>query len=71
MFVFAKYAVFDAVFGVGLALMLIFGAQLRNHCLLWCWVVITVIASAKYIHVVIWNDWSSLQVSAVVDEELY
>merc|ERR1712170_326153 len=37
-----KYAVFDAFFGIICSLMLIFGAHLRNHCLLISWMVTTV-----------------------------
>jgi len=57
----AKYAVFDAFFGVICSFMLIFGAKTRNHCLLISWMVVTVIASLKYLYVMIWNDWTKLQ----------
>lgn len=56
-----KYAVFDAFFGVGCSLLLIFGAHLRNNCLLISWVVITIICSLKYVYVVTVNDWSRLE----------
>jgi len=56
-----KYAVFDGFFGVGCALLLIFGAHLRNHCLLVSWMIITVIISGKYLWVVIAHDWTSLE----------
>ena len=59
-----KFAVFDALFGVGCSLMLIFGAHLRNHCLLVSWMVVTLVISTKYIWVVIVNDWSNLEVCA-------
>ena len=58
-----KYAVFDGFFGVGCALLLIFGAHLRNHCLLISWMIITVIISFKYIWVVVTHDWTSLEVA--------
>jgi len=57
----AKYAVFDAFFGVVCSFILIFGAKSRNHCLLISWMVVTVFASFKYLYVMIWNDWSKLQ----------
>ena len=57
-----KFAVLDALFGVACALMLIFGAKLRNHCLLIFWMIITVVASAKYIYIVCTRDWTSLEV---------
>ena len=60
-----KFAVFDALFGVGCSLMLIFGAHLRNHCLLVSWMVVTLVISTKYIWVVIANDWSNLEVLAL------
>jgi len=56
-----KYAVFDGFFGVCCALMLIFGAHLRNQCLLVSWMVITVIISLKYFWVVFSHDWTSLE----------
>jgi len=56
-----KYAVFDALFGVGCALLLIFGAKLRNNCLLVSWMLITVVASAKYIWIVSVRDWTDLE----------
>merc|ERR1719206_856908 len=56
-----KYAVFDGFFGVGCALLLIFGAQLRNHCLLILWMIITVRISTKYLWVVFAHDWTSLE----------
>ena len=58
-----KYSVFDASFGVLLAFCLIFGGYLRNHCLLVTWMIFTVIASLKYIWVVVTHDWTSLEVS--------
>ena len=57
-----KYAVFDAFFGVVCALLLIFGAHLRNNCLLISWVVITICTSLKYVYVVVFSDWSRLEV---------
>ena len=57
-----KYAVFDAFFGVVCALLLIFGAHLRNNCLLISWVVITICTSLKYVYVVVVSDWSRLEV---------
>ena len=62
-----KYAVFDAFFGVGCSLLLIFGAHLRNNCLLISWVVITIICSLKYVYVVTVNDWSRLEVQKKED----
>jgi len=56
-----KYAVFDGFFGVGCALLLIFGAHLRNHCLLILWMIITVLISTKYLWVVFAHDWTSLE----------
>merc|ERR1712117_65991 len=56
-----KYAVFDAFFGVVCALLLIFGAHLRNNCLLISWVVITICTSLKYVYVVVVSDWSRLE----------
>jgi len=56
-----KYAVFDGFFGIGCALMLIFGAHLRNHCLLISWMIITIFISMKYIWVVITHDWTALE----------
>eukprot|EP00090_Calanus_glacialis_P012998 TRINITY_DN21622_c0_g1_i1.p1 TRINITY_DN21622_c0_g1~~TRINITY_DN21622_c0_g1_i1.p1 ORF type:complete len:246 (+),score=61.74 TRINITY_DN21622_c0_g1_i1:109-846(+) len=56
-----KYAVFDGFFGIGCALLLIFGAHLRNHCLLVSWMIITIIISTKYLWVVIANDWTALE----------
>jgi len=56
-----KYAVFDGFFGVGCALLLIFGAHLRNHCLLISWMIITIFISMKYIWVVITHDWTALE----------
>ena len=57
-----KYAVFDAFFGVVCSLLLIFGAHLRNNCLLISWVVITLCTSLKYFYVVVISDWSRLEV---------
>ena len=57
-----KFAVLDALFGVGCSLMLIFGAKLRNHCLLIFWMMITAVASAKYIWIVCTRDWTRLEV---------
>ena len=57
-----KYAVFDGFFGIGCALLLIFGAHLRNHCLLILWMIVTVCISLKYIWVVLAHDWTSLEV---------
>ena len=57
---------FDAFFGVGCSLLLIFGAHLRNNCLLISWVVITVICSLKYVYVVAVNDWSRLEVQKII-----
>jgi len=56
-----KFAVLDALFGIACALMLIFGAKLRNHCLLIFWIIITVVASAKYLYIVSTRDWTSLE----------
>eukprot|EP00092_Neocalanus_flemingeri_P050517 GFUD01058418.1.p1 GENE.GFUD01058418.1~~GFUD01058418.1.p1 ORF type:complete len:233 (-),score=56.49 GFUD01058418.1:79-777(-) len=56
-----KYAVFDGFFGVCCALLLIFGAHLRNHCLLISWMIITVMISTKYIWVVVMSDWTALE----------
>merc|ERR1712218_264762 len=55
------FAVLDALFGIVCALMLIFGAKLRNHCLLIFWIIITVVASAKYLYIVCTRDWTSLE----------
>ena len=57
-----KFAVLDALFGIACAIMLIFGAKLRNHCLLVFWMIITVVASAKYLWIVSTRDWTSLEV---------
>ena len=57
-----KFAVLDALFGIACGLMLIFGAKLRNHCLLIFWIIITVVASAKYLYIVVTRDWTSLEV---------
>ena len=58
-----KYAVFDALFGVACSLMLIFGAKLRNHCLLVFWMLVTVVTSAKYLWIVATRDWTDLEVN--------
>ena len=42
--------------------MLIFGAKLRNHCLLIFWMIIAAVASAKYLYIVCTRDWTSLEV---------
>ena len=63
-----KYAVFDALFGVSCSLLLVFGAKLRNHCLLVFWIIITVISSAKYIWIVSTRDWSDLEVDIILIE---
>ena len=62
-----KYAVFDAFFGVGCSLLLIFGAHLRNNCLLISWLVITIFTSLKYVYVVVVSDWSRLEVQNKFD----
>merc|ERR1712179_343428 len=56
-----KHCVFDAFFGIICALLLIFGAKMRNSCLLISWMLITIGCSIKYIVVVCTNDWSSLE----------
>ena len=61
-----KFAVLDALFGIACALMLIFGAKLRNHCLLIFWMIITAAASVKYIWVVLTRDWTSLEVCYIL-----
>ena len=58
-----KYAAFDAFFGVGCGLMLIFGSLLRNSCLLISWMIVTVFVSLKYIWVVLTYDWTDMEVS--------
>merc|ERR1719334_320959 len=52
---------FDAFFGILCALLLVFGAKMRNSCLLISWLIITVGCSIKYIVVVCENDWSSIE----------
>merc|ERR1712072_1537844 len=54
-----KHCVFDAFFGILCALLLVFGAKMRNSCLLISWLIITIGCSIKYIVVVCENDWSS------------
>ena len=61
-----KFAVLDALFGVSCGLMLIFGAKLKNHCLLIFWMIITAAASVKYIWVVLTRDWTSLEVCYIL-----
>ena len=61
-----KYAMFDAFFGIISSLMLIFGAHLRNNCLLITWALTTVLTSTKYIHVLDANDWSRLEVNLLI-----
>jgi len=56
-----KHCVFDAFFGILCALLLVFGAKMRNSCLLISWLIITIGCSIKYIVVVCENDWSSIE----------
>lgn len=56
-----KFAVLDALFGVACGLMLIFGAKLKNHCLLILWMIVTGFASVKYIWIVCTRDWTRLE----------
>ena len=57
-----KYTVFDAFSGVLCSVILISGAYLRNRCLIITWISFTLVASVKYIWVVITEDWTSLEV---------
>jgi hypothetical protein len=57
-----KYSVFDAFTGVVCALLLIVGGYTRSHCLLITWCIVTLMASAKYVWVVVTHDWTSLEV---------
>ena len=57
-----KYSVFDAFFGVVCAMLLIVGAHTKSHCMLITWMIITFICSIKYILVVVFHDWTSLEV---------
>ena len=57
-----KYTVFDAFSGVLCSVILITGAHLRNRCLIITWISITLVASVKYIWVVVTEDWTSLEV---------
>jgi len=56
-----KYSVFDALFGVIRALMLIVGGLQANVCLLISWLIITPFISMKYLWVVITHDWTNLE----------
>ena len=57
-----KYTVFDAFFGVLCSVILITGAHLRSKCLIITWICFTLVASVKYIWIVITRDWTSLEV---------
>ena len=57
-----KYTVFDAFFGVLCSVILITGAHLRSRCLIITWIFFTLVASVKYLWVVVTQDWTSLEV---------
>ena len=57
-----KYTVFDAFFGVLCSVILLTGVHLRSRCLIITWISFTLVASVKYIWVVITRDWTSLEV---------
>ena len=57
-----KYSVFDAFFGVLSSVILMVGAHTRSRGLILTWILITVVASIKYVWTVITHDWTSLEV---------
>ena len=57
-----KYAFFDAFFGIICSLLLIFGSRTKSRCLLISWMIIAFCTSFKYIWVVLYNDWESVEV---------
>ena len=56
---------FDAFTGVVSALCLLVGSLQASYCLLVTWLVVTLLASAKHLGVVITHDWTD-QVDAAV-----
>ena len=56
---------FDAFTGVVSALWLLVGSLQASYCLLVTWLVVTLLASAKHLGVVITHDWTD-QVKAAV-----
>ena len=53
-----QYTVFDAFTGVVSALCLLVGSLQASYCLLVTWLVVTLLASAKHLGVVITHDWT-------------
>jgi len=56
-----KNGVFDAFFGVLCSLLLISGGYTRSPGLIVTWMLVTIIASVKYIWIFFVSDWSSLE----------
>ena len=61
---------FDAFTGVVSALCLLVGSLQASYCLLVTWLVVTLLASAKHLGVVITHDWTDQVGAAVIPQSV-
>ena len=65
-----KFAVFDGFFGTLCALLLIFGGKSESSCMLVSWLVLTGCCTLKYLYVLLFNDWTDVEVRTTLETTL-